>query len=138
MFRTEIMRHLFPAATPVRVRVTQQLTVGQLASQSVRIGVETRLGPMTRYFLFESYCPVYMGRPLRREDGSVVCCHRLHCMHLFSCGADHSKVSASETMVHEYFVSYSFNFPRSSSTVLRVGVQLLFLCFPRYTLMSRA
>jgi hypothetical protein len=29
---------------------------------------------MTRYFfLFESYCPVHVGRPVWREDGSVVC-----------------------------------------------------------------
>jgi hypothetical protein len=54
----------------VRVRVTLQLTV----SQSVRLGVEPRLGLMTRYlFLYESCHPVYMGRPLWREDGSVVC-----------------------------------------------------------------
>jgi hypothetical protein len=45
----------------VRVRVTLQLTV----SQSVRLGDEPRLGLKTRYlFLYESYCPVYMGRPL--------------------------------------------------------------------------
>jgi hypothetical protein len=44
-----------------RVRVTLHLTV----SQSVRLGVEPRLGLMTRYiFLYESCCPVYMGRPL--------------------------------------------------------------------------
>jgi hypothetical protein len=57
----------------VRVRVTLQLTV----SQSVRLGVEPRLGLMTRYLIiylsFESYCPVCMGRPLWREDGSVIC-----------------------------------------------------------------
>jgi hypothetical protein len=34
-------------------------------SQSVCLGVEPRLGLMTRcFFLFESYCPVHVGRPL--------------------------------------------------------------------------
>jgi hypothetical protein len=41
--------------------VTLQLTV----SQFVCLGVEPRLGLMTRsFFLFESYCPVQVGRPL--------------------------------------------------------------------------
>jgi hypothetical protein len=30
---------------------------------------------MTRYFfLFESFCPVHVVRPLWREDGSVIAC----------------------------------------------------------------
>jgi hypothetical protein len=63
----------------VRVRVTLQLTV----SQSVRLGVEPCLGLMTRYlFLYESCCPVYMGRPLWREDGSVVCLYSALFCHL--------------------------------------------------------
>jgi hypothetical protein len=42
--------------------------------QSVCLGVEPRLWLMTRYFfLFESYCPVHVGRPLWREDGSTIC-----------------------------------------------------------------
>jgi hypothetical protein len=54
----------------VKVKVTLRLTV----SQSVRLGVEPRLRHTTRYyFLFESYCPVHVGRPLWREVGSVVC-----------------------------------------------------------------
>jgi hypothetical protein len=28
---------------------------------------------MTRYFFFENFCPVHMGRPLWREDGFVIC-----------------------------------------------------------------
>jgi hypothetical protein len=45
----------------VRVRVTLRLTV----SQSVCLGVEPRLGLMTRYLFFiQSYSPVHMGRPL--------------------------------------------------------------------------
>jgi hypothetical protein len=45
----------------VRVRVTLQLTVGQ----SVSLGVEPRLGLMTRYlFLYESRYSDRMGRPL--------------------------------------------------------------------------
>jgi hypothetical protein len=56
--------------THCQVKVTLRLTV----SQSVRLGVEPRLGHTTRYFfLFESYCPVHVGRPLWREVGSVVC-----------------------------------------------------------------
>jgi hypothetical protein len=43
----------------VRVRVTLRLTV----SQSICLGVQPCPGVMTRYsFLFESYCPVHMGR----------------------------------------------------------------------------
>jgi hypothetical protein len=53
----------------VRVRVTLRLTV----SQSVCVGVEPRLGLMTRYLFFiESYSSVHMGRPLWREVGSVI------------------------------------------------------------------
>jgi hypothetical protein len=54
----------------VKVKVTLRLTV----SQSVCLGVEPRLGLMTRYyFLNESYCPVQVGRPLWREVGFVIC-----------------------------------------------------------------
>jgi hypothetical protein len=53
-----------------KVKVTLWLTV----SQSVYLGVEPRLGLMTRYFfLFESCCPVHVGSPLWREVGSVIC-----------------------------------------------------------------
>jgi hypothetical protein len=54
----------------VKVKVTLRLTV----SQSVSLGIETHLGPMTRYlFLSDSYVLVSVGRPLWREDGSVFC-----------------------------------------------------------------
>jgi hypothetical protein len=54
----------------VKVKATLRLTV----SQSVCLGVEPRLGLMTRcFFLLESYCPVHVGRPLWREVGSVIC-----------------------------------------------------------------
>jgi hypothetical protein len=54
----------------LKVKVTLRLTV----SQSICVGVEPRLGLMTRcFFLFESYCPVHVGRPLWREVGSVIC-----------------------------------------------------------------
>jgi hypothetical protein len=37
-------------------------------------GVEPHLGPITRYLLlFDSYGLVFVGRPLWREDGSVIC-----------------------------------------------------------------
>jgi hypothetical protein len=53
----------------VRVRVTLRLTV----SQSVSLGVEPRLGPMTRYeLLFDSYCLV-LGRAPSLTRGRV--CH---------------------------------------------------------------
>jgi hypothetical protein len=53
--------YLIHSATKVKVKVTLRLTV----SQSVCLGVEPRLGLMTRcFFLFESYCPVHVGRPL--------------------------------------------------------------------------
>jgi hypothetical protein len=45
----------------------QSLTVSRIQSQS-------QSQSHFRYlFLYESYCPVYMGRPLWREDGSVIC-----------------------------------------------------------------
>jgi hypothetical protein len=45
----------------VKVKVTLRLTVGQ----SISLGVEPHLGLMTRYLLlFESYCLVFVGRPL--------------------------------------------------------------------------
>jgi hypothetical protein len=45
------------------LKVSLRLTV----SQSVCLGVESRMGLMTRcFFLFESYCPVHVGRPLWR------------------------------------------------------------------------
>jgi hypothetical protein len=53
-----------------KIKVTLRLTV----SQSVSLGVEPYLGLMTRYLLlFDSYGPVFVGRPLWREDGSVFC-----------------------------------------------------------------
>jgi hypothetical protein len=53
----------------VRVRVSLQLTV----CPSLCFGVEPCLRLVTRYkLLFDSYCLV-VGRPLSREDGSVVC-----------------------------------------------------------------
>jgi hypothetical protein len=53
-----------------KVKVTLRLTVGQ----SISLGVEPRLGLMTRYLLlFDSYGLVFVGRPLWREDGSVFC-----------------------------------------------------------------
>jgi hypothetical protein len=46
----------------------------QSVSQSVSLGIEPHLGPMTRYlFLSDSYVLVSVGRPLWREDGSVFC-----------------------------------------------------------------
>jgi hypothetical protein len=43
-------------------------------SQSVSLGIEPHLGPMTRYlFLSDSYVLRSVGRPLWREDGSVFC-----------------------------------------------------------------
>jgi hypothetical protein len=54
----------------VKVKVTLQLTVGQ----SISLGVEPRLGLMTRYLLlFDSYGLVSVGLPLWREDWSVFC-----------------------------------------------------------------
>jgi hypothetical protein len=56
----------------VRVRVTLQLTV----SQSVCLGVEPNLGLLTRdiYFFFLKVTVLsYLGRPLWRQVGSVIC-----------------------------------------------------------------
>jgi hypothetical protein len=56
--------------TKVKVKVTLRLTV----SQSVSLGIKPHLGPMARYlFLSDSYILVSVGRPLRREGGSVFC-----------------------------------------------------------------
>jgi hypothetical protein len=52
----------------IKVTVTLRLTVSQSVSQSVRLGVEPHLGPMTRYLLLcGSYGLVLVGRPLRDE-----------------------------------------------------------------------
>jgi hypothetical protein len=61
VWKAEFLSDLLTEPTFVTVRVTLQLTV----SQSVRLGVEPLLGLMTRYlFLYESRCPVRMGRPV--------------------------------------------------------------------------
>jgi hypothetical protein len=59
-----------PNLARVRVRVTLQLTV----SQSVCLGVEPNLGLMTRDIFFLKVTLLsYLGRPLWREVGSVIC-----------------------------------------------------------------
>jgi hypothetical protein len=56
-------------SSQVKVKVTLRLTV----SQSVSLGIEPHLGPMTRYlFLSDSYVFVSVGRPLWREDGCLL------------------------------------------------------------------
>jgi hypothetical protein len=61
-----LLRPLTPWA---KVKATLRLTV----SQSVSLGVESHLGLMTRYLLlFDSYCLVFLGRPLWREDDSLL------------------------------------------------------------------
>jgi hypothetical protein len=65
-----LSRCLFYGCPFIKVKVTLRLTV----SQSVSLGIEPHLGPMTRYlFLSDSYVLVYVGRPLWREDGCVFC-----------------------------------------------------------------
>jgi hypothetical protein len=51
-------------ATQVKVKVT-------LRRRSVRLSV--LVSSPRCFFLFESYCPVHVGRPLWREVGSVIC-----------------------------------------------------------------
>jgi hypothetical protein len=51
-----------------------KVTLWQTVSQSVCLGVETRLRLMTRcFFLFECYFPVHVARRPWREVGSVIC-----------------------------------------------------------------
>jgi hypothetical protein len=52
-----------------KVKVTLLLAVGQSVSQSVSLGVE----PARYLLLFDSHGLAFVGRPLRREDGSVFC-----------------------------------------------------------------
>jgi hypothetical protein len=53
-------------------------SVSQSVSQSVSLGIDPHLGPMTRYlFLSHSYVLVSLGRSLWREDESVFCMCRL-------------------------------------------------------------
>jgi hypothetical protein len=75
-FSVSDLRLPFPSPPTIRrvkssqVKVTLRLTV----SQSVSLGAEPHLGLMTRYLLlFDSYGPIFVGRPLWREDGSVFC-----------------------------------------------------------------
>jgi hypothetical protein len=42
-------------------------------SQSVCLGVEPKSGTFDQRFFFQSYCLVFLGRPLWREVGSVMC-----------------------------------------------------------------
>jgi hypothetical protein len=58
----------------VEGEVTLQPTVSRSVGQSVCLGVKPTLGLVTiYYFLSESCCLDYVGRPLWREDGSAVC-----------------------------------------------------------------
>jgi hypothetical protein len=51
-----------------------QVKDGQSVIQSVSLGVEPHLGLMTRYLLLsDNYGLVFLGHPLRLEDGSVFC-----------------------------------------------------------------
>jgi hypothetical protein len=60
------INYTFPRIEPQSHTATDGWSVGQF----VCLGVEHRLGLMTRFFfLFESYCPVHMGRPVWREVG---------------------------------------------------------------------
>jgi hypothetical protein len=53
-----------------KVKVTLRLTV----SQSVCLGVKPKSGTSDQRFFFpQSYCLVFLGRPLWREVGSVMC-----------------------------------------------------------------
>jgi hypothetical protein len=71
-----IWRFISDRPLSVKVKVTLRLT----ASQSVSLGIEPHLGPMTRYlFLSDSYVLISVGRPLWREDGSVFCMCRWSC-----------------------------------------------------------
>jgi hypothetical protein len=53
----------------VKVKVTLRLTV----SQSVCLGVEPNLGLLTRVFFFKVTVLSFLGRPLWREVGYVMC-----------------------------------------------------------------
>jgi hypothetical protein len=72
--------HLLPTGHSTGTILTSNWTVNSSQShiatdgQSVSLGVEPHLRFMTRYlFLFDSYGLVFVGRPLWREDGSVLC-----------------------------------------------------------------
>jgi hypothetical protein len=69
LFSVRVSSLLFSVSLS-KVKITLRLTV----CQSVSLGVEPHLGPMTRYLLlFDSCDLVFVGRPLWREDGSVFC-----------------------------------------------------------------
>jgi hypothetical protein len=56
-----VQQYLSPSNCKPTVKITLQLTVSLYGC----LGVEHRLGLMTRdFFLFESYCPVHVGGPL--------------------------------------------------------------------------
>jgi hypothetical protein len=61
-----------------KFKLTLRLTV----SQSVSLAIEPYVGLMTRYLLLsDSYGLVFVGRPLWREDGSVICIWISFCLH---------------------------------------------------------
>jgi hypothetical protein len=52
---------------------SQSISHITIGDQAISLGVEPLLGLVTRYyFLFDSYCFVYVGRPLWREVGSLL------------------------------------------------------------------
>jgi hypothetical protein len=58
----------------VKVRVKVKVMLRPTVSRPVCLGVKPHLGPKTRFLLLSDSCGfAHVGRPLWREDGSVVC-----------------------------------------------------------------
>jgi hypothetical protein len=79
-------RYSNPAAHGVITPAQSQSHIA-IDCQSVSLGVEPHLRLMTRYLLLsDSYGLVFVGHPLRREDGSVfcICCWPLKAVFLGS------------------------------------------------------
>jgi hypothetical protein len=71
-----LLGHIIAFAFQVQVQV--QVDFATTVSRPIRLGVGHLFGPMTRFFLFLSYgrqllCSYYIGRPVWREDKSLIC-----------------------------------------------------------------
>lgn len=60
-------------------------------------------------------------------------CDELYCKHLFSCSIDQWKLLCGEIIVHEYFVSNSFNFLNHSMWECNIRASHVSFCFATYT-----
>jgi hypothetical protein len=73
-----------PSKKPAWKQVATQVTLRPTVNRPVSPGVKPRLGPKTRFLLLSDSCGfVDVGRPIWREDGSVICRGHSSTWHLY-------------------------------------------------------